>query len=1187
MKILNKNSTGSRSRALTEREVMQELTPGDKNYGKISVGTDGTYEGEVLIGKDSDVQKNILNSHIMSKAQFDANATARREQYAGSGFICFGDRASSGYANINTGIHTRADTNYGLVQQYMFLGYTKKPIINVNGTLQIISAVNFNDNLGSYNNTSDFGNATIKTSKFNNVPVITDSVDVPAMKQGDMAILTDLNRNIQADKGFYSVGNPYTEIDNVSFKNDSGAYSGATAFLSKLVPDIEYELTCTKVTDGDASFYYKTNGWQYAGALVEGVNKKRFTVRSTWVHTTMGIANLDDGVEIKDISIKQVSETPIVALQDIDAGDIYSNVDKFEARDSVSRQDLVFLESWHEDIADKNIIYPFGNIQYRGGNTDGLSGITEGTFTGADTYSLFSDGWQEPGELIGKGYVWSELSLADKIKLASNPENNIYRDGEKWIQVRYRIRVMKGLDNNGINYNKTIGGYGNHPEYVNYKLFMPQGKSVTSLPYAYANGYFIYFDIKTNRGYFNADGEYINPDTITFGEKHGQPTVTYSALPIALVQRRNAGIWHETFNPEGCARVYSDGAAIMSYLAPEGTISSMADCFDHDLIATIDITDPTKASKLSSLDDGTDNGDTYKITGTIVSEMSGRPDGIYVDEINERDVEDLRMSAHERNYDELREEFARKAVAGEIRGKEETVSIKGLKYEYEIKPSELRHSGNTNGLSHLFGEWNYFYNGDFTQAENVKITHYFIMLENLETRELVSFIGSAGTNFLGIYDSELTSGKYELLKTFVGKKIRVKLYEINRTYFTNNNLMTWVDIIGDPRNLNQRIKLDITEDTVVDISRNDYVLCTADDQTGGTAGHYYRYIAQDPIANVHTSDNSVGDANATDGHFDLSQDDTWLDLGTDGVIGGYPTTWLEHGVDGAPLLVTESGESMLPVVGLNTENIRNDYHTTDILGFYSDTEPYRMYFKASRKGMGVEKFLVRAKDGHWVTFTNGTWANALEYFNDSANRYDNHVLFNIGNDDTLTTLGYSSMEEALDLMLVKVYYKTKSNFLKLSNNNEVKTTGSILAGGRYNYSGKAVPNFLINKVNTVINGEFNGTLDKKFGTYAGSSHSYGKWNMNSDVDGIPKHNEIKTLGTQTSPIVKYFDYLTISNNRARLQFVFKELKYDTDSSTWGDDNKFQITNKVSTLTDENGNTVLYGQKSFDLPYFIK
>ena len=61
MKILNKNSDGVRNRALAEREVMQELTPGDKNYGKIAVGTDGTYDGEVIIGKDSDVQNALAN----------------------------------------------------------------------------------------------------------------------------------------------------------------------------------------------------------------------------------------------------------------------------------------------------------------------------------------------------------------------------------------------------------------------------------------------------------------------------------------------------------------------------------------------------------------------------------------------------------------------------------------------------------------------------------------------------------------------------------------------------------------------------------------------------------------------------------------------------------------------------------------------------------------------------------------------------------------------------------------------------------------------------------------------------------------------------------------------------------------------------------------------------------------------
>ena len=38
---------------------------------------------------------------------------------------------------------------------------------------------------------------------------------------------------------------------------------------------------------------------------------------------------------------------------------------------------------------------------------------------------------------------------------------------------------------------------------------------------------------------------------------------------------------------------------------------------------------------------------------------------------------------------------------------------------------------------------------------------------------------------------------------------------------------------------------------------------------------------------------------------------------------------------------------------------------------------------------------------------------------------------------------------------------------------------------------------------------------------------------------------------------------------------------------WGDDSKFNIVDNVSTTTDDNGNTVLIGQKRIELPYFIE
>ncbi|NIT60971.1 MAG: hypothetical protein GWN00_33635, partial [Aliifodinibius sp.] len=75
------------------------------------------------------------------------------------------------------------------------------------------------------------------------------------------------------------------------------------------------------------------------------------------------------------------------------------------ALNKVNRTDLAIIEAFHEDISEKgNFVYPYGNVQYLGGDVAGLTGIAAGTFIGADTYSLFSEDWQAAGELVGKGY---------------------------------------------------------------------------------------------------------------------------------------------------------------------------------------------------------------------------------------------------------------------------------------------------------------------------------------------------------------------------------------------------------------------------------------------------------------------------------------------------------------------------------------------------------------------------------------------------------------------------------------------------------------------------------------------------------------------------------------------------------------------------------------------------------------
>ena len=49
--------------------------------------------------------------------------------------------------------------------------------------------------------------------------------------------------------------------------------------------------------------------------------------------------------------------------------------------------------------------------------------------------------------------------------------------------------------------------------------------------------------------------------------------------------------------------------------------------------------------------------------------------------------------------------------------------------------------------------------------------------------------------------------------------------------------------------------------------------------------------------------------------------------------------------------------------------------------------------------------------------------------------------------------------------------------------------------------------------------------------------------------------------------------------------MYKEMIFDTVSSTWGDDSKFDIINGESTVTDNNAKTVLAGQKRIKLPFF--
>ena len=1052
----------------------------------------------------------LPTSSVMTKSQFEALAEMRRQQFAGSGFVEKGIYSSTWGEPLQTNdfdlyvwrsreIMNKTALRWGGDNRY------KTSTYNINGVLIKPNAVNHDSQ------------SKILFPDAPDALVVESNSTQRTLEQGDFAILNDLDRNLI---GFESVGSWTKDSDTKIHSNESGSHT----YLHKLIKGVTYEISYN-LESGKAQFYTKINGgYTSYGMLKSGENTLIYTHTEDSLHSTISIANPEDNTVVSGISIKQVKEEIVVALQEIPANkDIYLYSDKIETRPSVSRQDLVFLETWHEEIQEKDIVYPFGNVQYRGSNQDSLEGITEGVFTGSSTYSLFGN-WQSENNLVGKGYVWSGLSEQDKVKFVRNPENNVYVDGDIYVQVRYRIRVIKGLGNEWEKTEQTNDIF----QYNNRFIVHSKGSKVD-----------IEYDI----------GSSINPN-IFVNKEHGWSISDYDkiftshsdknnhALPIALVQRRNQGAFHPTFNTEGTsmlAHFNGDNRLDGGYEFYKNTLY-VQDVGGTNEIKSKSCTFKYQTDRTKCCDE--DYSDQIKANGYHgkIGAVSGRPDGLFYDEINERDVQDLRMSALKRDFKELREEYHGKAIAGEIRGKEEET----WSYVHPKKFKVLH--------SHT---WSDYYHQAFIirELDGSEIDYYSIVNQDNAVRYIIT--GSFGNkidlkveNSNGIqWPHPNNSGSCYMYIDKGRKSIRGGILEapfeageiitltiIYKKTSTENNHRTQCDIIGDPRKIKDRVNFEITEDTTKDILKNQYILCSSNSLNSGTLDTVYR--AKKDLLGILT-DSEDGDANI--GHIDFSDTGIWVNLGSDNV-GGYPEEWLEHGVDGTPNVIDEEGNSSFPV--------NNNYSDTWSHSNSTYYDGRHFGYKMSHKLLSHNLLLVKRKDGSFQKYSGMNWNTkfgAETGLNRISKSSANVILINVG--DTYEDLGYASVDEMMDLMIFKMYYTTRSTFLEIDNNKIVKDIGDVWAGNHY---GNNDCTELFSDILGVVPTGRNGTSN-----FRSQKSPLVNISFRSDINiidtsgyyGFTEDNLVHNYSLSQKVALKHFNYLGSYYQRAKINYIFKELKY--------------------------------------------
>ncbi|TMO61720.1 hypothetical protein [Pseudoalteromonas aurantia] len=511
-----------------------------------------THQVDTLATIIADAEKINPNPHVMTKAQFDALRDIRKKQYAGSGFVEWGKHYTTTILdNVNEGLFSNNNSNllWGRgSDNNVGISRTDYPMALINGVSHSIRAVN------------EIGSQTQNSIPFPPAPNGTKTYDSATGVVTEHASADEAFGMLAKDAALHVsdrlTGHSYVNgatsfhlVDNTS--NDSGYID----IRLDLTVGVTYEISIVSdnpITSGayqsrirDASD--GTNIASFSNENAAGTHTARF-IAPTAGHSIL-LYSHDTTTNYSAFSIRPVTEQVIT-----------------------SRKDLVFLESWHEKIADKDVVYPLGNVQYGANSYDGIGLLNNLVAQG---YSAFGE-WD--ANTKGRGAKWSGLSEANRAKLLANPAHNIYYDPEAkaYIQVRYRIRVVEGFGDEWINLYPT-DRYSNVTEWSRYgsssskRITFVQGNATSiSTKVFLSKDHAGSFDTKSDKGIVEAETSNYSINSRVMG------------VPIALVQRTNQGAYHPSYNPMGCSTFISSGgdAPVHWYDEKLNEPSRTSDCFN-------------------------------------------------------------------------------------------------------------------------------------------------------------------------------------------------------------------------------------------------------------------------------------------------------------------------------------------------------------------------------------------------------------------------------------------------------------------------------------------------------------------------------------------------------------------------------------------------------------------------------